>query len=324
MSITLRQLGFRSAILASILSGTLLFAADNTQANTLLQQGSVDQAAALLEKTLAAEPSDAFAHQLLCRVYYAQEMPDAAVQACEQAVSHAPGDSDTQLWMGRAYGLKASHASAFTAFGIAKKVHIAFERAVEINPSNIAAINDLGEFYVDAPSIVGGGLDKAESLASRMRARFPSQYHRLMAMIAEKKNDLGTAENEYKAAVEAGPTPQAYVDLGHFYQHHNQPDKALQPLKAAIDADRGKDAAIVDVATILTAAHSSPQLAESLLRQYLSSPARSDAAPAFKVHVQLGQLLQGNGDTAGAQREYAAALALASHYAPARKALAGS
>jgi predicted negative regulator of RcsB-dependent stress response len=42
------------------------------------------------------------------------------------------------------------------------------------------------------------------------------------------------------------------------------------------------------------------------------------------VHIQLGDLLAHQGDPAAAQREYAAALALASNYAPARKAMQGS
>ena len=133
-----------------------------------------------------------------------------------------------------------------------------------------------------------------------------------------------TAETEFKAAVAAGKKPDAYVDLGHFYQRQNQLDKVLEPLQAAIDADGRKDAALVDAASILTAAHRSPQLAEGALREYLASTAKSDAAPAFKVHVQLGELLARRGDTAGAHREYAAAVALASHYEPARKALKGS
>jgi predicted negative regulator of RcsB-dependent stress response len=39
--------------------------------------------------------------------------------------------------------------------------------------------------------------------------------------------------------------------------------------------------------------------------------------------MQLGDLLMKRGDTAGARREYAAALAMASNYVPARKAIQG-
>jgi tetratricopeptide (TPR) repeat protein len=329
MAIPIRLIGRSVVIVLALLFGTRLLAADDTtsddrQANGLLQQGRVEEASAMLQKTLAAQPADAMAHQLLCRVFYAQEMAEDAIHECELAASNAPNDSNTQMWLGRAYGLKASHASPFLAIGLAKKVHLAFERAVELDAENVYAMNDLGEYYVAAPAFIGGGLDKAQTLAATMQPHYPSQSHRLSALIAEKKKDMATAEAEFKNAAAAGKTPDAYIDLGHFYKRQNQTDKVLDALQAGIDADRRKDAALVDAASILSEANLSPQLAETLLREYLSSPAKSDDAPAFKVHLQLGRLLADHGDLAGAHREYAAALALAPNYAPAHKALQGS
>jgi tetratricopeptide (TPR) repeat protein len=185
-------------------------------------------------------------------------------------------------------------------------------------------MSDLGEYYVEAPSFIGGGLDKAQALAARMQPHFPSQAHRLLALIAEKKKQDSIAETEFSNAVAAGKTPEAYIDLGHFYQRHNRPDKMLEALQSGVSADHRKGPALVDAASILTESHHSPELAETLLRTYLASPAKTDDAPAFKVHLQLGDLLADRGDPAGAHREYATALALASNYAPARKATQGS
>jgi tetratricopeptide (TPR) repeat protein len=319
-----RQLGIQLAVLILFFAGGHLLLADNSQADSLLRQGKVDEATAALKQTLAGRPNDASAHQLLCRVFYAQDIAEQAVHECELASATAPNDSQNQLWLGRAYGLKAMHANPLNAMVEAKKVHTAFERAIQLDPNNVAAFSDLGEFYVAAPALVGGGLDKARALAGRMQQRFPAQAHRLLALIAEKKKDLATAEAEFQQAVAAGRTPEAYIDLGFFYQRQNQTDKVLEPIQAGINADRRKDAVLVDAASILTTAKISPQLAENALREYLSSPSKSDEAPAFKVHLQLGNLLSQTGDTAGAHREYAAAVALASNYAPARKALQGS
>jgi tetratricopeptide (TPR) repeat protein len=298
--------------------------ADVTQANALLQQGRVDEATVRLREILAAQPSDAQAHQLLCRIYYAQNMADNAIQECQFAASSDPASSDNQMWLGRAYGFKASHANPLSALSLAVKVRVAFERAVQLDPENIHAMNDLGEFYVAAPSLIGGGLDKAQALAARMQPHFPSQAHRLLALIAEKKKEDAIAEAEFSNAVAAGKTPEAYIDLGQFYERHHQPDKMIDALQSGIATDRRKGPSLVDAASVLTDAHRSPDLAETLLRTYLSSSAKTDDAPAFKVHVQLGDLLAHRGDPAAAHREYAAALALASNYVPARKAMQGS
>ena len=144
-----------------------------TQANALLQQGRVDEAAQASDTTLSAQPGDPLAHQLLCRIDYSQDMADNAIRECELAVANAPSSSDNQMWLGRAYGYKASHANPITALSLAIKVRVAFERAVQLDPENIQAMNDLGQFYVSAPALIGGGLDKAEALAAEDAATLP-------------------------------------------------------------------------------------------------------------------------------------------------------
>lgn len=65
-----------------------------------------------------------------------------------------------------------------------------------------------------------------------------------------------------------------------------------------------------------------PRLAERALRDYLASRSKSDAAPAFRVHVMLAKLLRDQGNNAEAKIELEHSLELASSYAPARKELA--
>ncbi|HEY0263334.1 MAG TPA: tetratricopeptide repeat protein [Granulicella sp.] len=308
-----------------LLTGLSPFAsADMASAGKALAQGRADDAARQLGTLVAAQPSDPQTHQLLCRVYYAEEMADAAIKECEQAVSLAPDDSGNQLWAGKAYGLKASSAGPFAGLSLAKKVRTSFERAVQLDARNIAAASALGEYYVEAPGLVGGGLDKAERLASQVEGVSPVAAHRLRGMIAEKRKDTAKAEDEYRQAIAASHnSAEAWVDLGNFYQRQKQPDQVVSAMQSALDADRARDAALMDIASILSDANRSADVAERALRLYLASPNKSEEAPAFRVHVQLGKLLAQRGDHNGARQEYQAALALASGYAPARKALEG-
>ena len=295
-------------------------AADIVHATAALNQGRVDEAVLELRGDLKAHLHDAALHLLLCRAFYSEEIADRAIGECEAAVAETRSDdtllSESLTWLGRAYGLKASRANPISAFRIAKKVVAAFERSTQVDPRNISALSDLGE-----PSIVGGGLDKADSLAVRMQPVSATKAHRLLAMIAEKRSDYDTAEAEFKRAFDAQRTPQTLIDLADFYQRRKQCDDSVSTVKTLVRMDRAKDSAIVDAASVLTACNREPQLARELLSSYLTSSARSDSAPAARVHVQLGDLLAKSGDTEGARREYEAALALASEYAPARKAL---
>ena len=303
---------------ASSQTNNLAFA-EASPALTALNQGRADDAVHLLQSQLALNPHDGDAHQLLCRVYFAEEAFSSAIHQCEAAASAAPNDSNNYLWLGRAYGMKASQANPVSAFSLARKAVAAFQRSVALDPTNIAAMRDLGEYYVNAPAIVGGGLDKARALAATMMPISAAKGHRLLGQIAEKQGDFVTAEAEFKRAVDAQRSADSYVDLAQFYLARKQFDQMLAPIQAANHLDKPRDSAAVDAAGLLITSDRSPALAEQLLREYLASPAKSDAAPAFRVHVQLGDLLLKRSDRAGAQHEYDAALELASNYASAKR-----
>ena len=311
-------------ILLLAASLTQYASADIAQANAALQHGRVDEAEKSLRATLRLNPNTPHAHQLLCRVFYAQDQADPAIPECEAAVAQDPNDSDNQLWLGRAYGLKAAHANPLSAFALARKVRASFERASQATPVNLEAAISLGQFYVAAPAIVGGGLDKARRLAATLQTQAPAQAYHLLALVAESVKDPQTAEVEYKSAIAEFTSADAYMDLALFYQTHNRPDQALAAIRSGIAADRSHGPALVDAASILLEAHRAPDLAERALRDYLASPNQSDTAPTFKVHLQLGKLLAQHGDLAGARNEYAAALSLAPNFPPARDAMKGA
>ncbi len=296
-----------------------------TSATRALLEGNADAAVAQLKSILAANPdalTSGNAHLLLCRAFYAQSMAAAAASECTAALRSLANDSAAQDWAGRAYGMQADSAGPIAGLRLAFKVRNAFEAAVRLNPANGEAVNDLSEYYIDAPSIVGGGFDKAAALADRSAAQLPQNAHRMRAMLAEKQKDYATAEREFRAATTVADRPNAWADLGLFYARCSEPDKAVDALRHAIALDRTHDTTLVDAATTLIEINREPRLAERALRDYLDSSAKSDAAPAFKVHVTLAKLLRNRGNTAAAKIELEQSLSLASSYAPARKELA--
>ena len=201
-------------LVVSLMLGANCFAApDRAAAEHALVDGHVDDAVAMLNTLVAANGKDGAAHLLLCRAYYSEEASDLAVSECEAALASG-GPSATTLhdWMGRAYGQKASHA-LIGALGLAKKVKIEFEAAVAADPGNGDAVNDLSEFYIGAPGIVGGSVGKALELASRVQASQPQAAHRIRGLAAEENKDYGTAESEFKAAVGVAGKTNAWVSI---------------------------------------------------------------------------------------------------------------
>jgi tetratricopeptide (TPR) repeat protein len=290
-------------------------------AASALMQGRVDEAVGDLQGILSQDPSDDTAHLLLCRAFYSEAMADQAVDECEAALQGLGKSSEAQDWMGRAYGLKANRSGPIAGYKLAHKVRTAFETAVELDPTNPDAANDLSEYYIHAPAMVGGGLDKASALAERVQATLPQPAHRMQALIAQQRKDYGTAEREFKAATAVAGVPDAWADLARFYAERQQYDQGLDAVRHCLTADTDRDASVVDAASILTEMHREPELAERILREYLDSGAKSDAAPVIKVRVELAKLRLTAGDKPGAKIELNKALELAKDYELAKREL---
>ena len=226
-----------------------------------------------------------------------EDLADSAIAECEAAIQNGlSGSSEAQDWLGRACGQKAQNAGYVAAYKLARRVQVAFERAVELEPRNGTAVDDLAEYYINAPAIIGGGVDKAEALADRELKLVPQAAHRTYALAAEANKDYARAENEFRAAVMIAGQPDAWADLGHYYARRKQYDQAVESLRKCAQADPAMDSAVVDAASILMQMDRERELAEKMLRGYLAGKSKSDAAPAFKVHDQLGQLLLKKGD----------------------------
>jgi tetratricopeptide (TPR) repeat protein len=280
-----------------------------------LDQGHADSALATLNATMARNPNDAEAHNLRCRVYYQEEAWDAAIADCEAAVRLAPGDSDFHLWLGRAYGKKAEHTSLVFGYPLARKVRAEFEQAVDLDPHNAAALADLGEFDVMAPSVVGGGLARADTIAQRLGGVNPAGAAALQARIDEEKKDYAAAEAGLRDAIRKSSHPaNAWMDLAAFYRRRGQLDAMVAAAHTGASLDPGHGPALVDGASNLTLAGREPQTAIAWLEQYLNSHAQSEQAPAFAVRAQLADLLRKQGDRKAAEQQLAEARALASGY----------
>jgi tetratricopeptide (TPR) repeat protein len=290
-------------------------------AEKALMEGRIDESVARAQSLIQTDPADAAPRLILCGAYFAEEMIDDSITSCEAALTVAPDNSQIEDWLGRAYGRKADRSGPIAGFELAHRVKNTFEAAVEHDPHNIEAVNDLSEYYVSAPAVVGGGVDKADALADRVAPYMPQQAHRIRGLAAEKRRDYGTADREYHAEIEVGRRPEAWVDLANFYKRRHDDGRALEAVRHCLEADRMHDASIVDAAGILDELQLDPALEQQMLRLYLAGNAKSDDAPVIHVDVLLSKMLLKAGSKSAAKIELKDALGLAANYMPAKHAL---
>jgi tetratricopeptide (TPR) repeat protein len=282
-----------------------------------LQEGESDKALSLLSSL----PASAEAHNLRCRVMLTLERWDAAAKECQEAVSRDGENSSYHMWLGRTLGERASRASFMSAFGLAKQTRAEFETSVLLDAKNADALADLGEFYKSAPGVVGGGVDKAEGIAAQLEKVDQARGLQLRGWIAEEQKDYATAEHELKAAIGVDPHPAfSWMSLASFYRRREEwteLDSAIESGLKAAQHDRKAGVALYNGASVLVKADRNLPLAAKMLEEYLSSPSKTEEAPAFVAHVRLARVLAQTGDKAEANEQRAAALALAHDYKPA-------
>ncbi len=284
-------------------------------AHALLERGHADEAMAELQKNLAAHPQDAVAHNLLCRTYYSEQRWPEAIDECQRAVELQPVESEFHTWLGRSYGEAAEHASWFTALNLARKVHAEFEDAVRLAPHSSAALSDLGEYAVEAPGFLGGGLDKAESIAQQLQPIDAEAYHAQLARIAHKRKDPQSQERELKLAIAQSAAPaHAWMQLASFEAWRGDYAAMEQAIRNGLASDPQHDSALMDGASILIRHKYDSALAQNLLQMYITSQHTTEESPVFAAETMLGNLLRQQGDLSSAEKEFTAAHALAGEY----------
>jgi len=305
-------------IFASLLHSSAIPA--NVTPRQLLAEGRVDDAVRVLQQQVSLHPADAESFNLLCRAYFMADDWDPALQACQRAASLAPQSSVYQLWLGRVYGEKADHSSIFSAPGLAKQARTAFERAVQLDPGNWEARADLGEFYAEAPGIIGGGKDKSRAQADALMAINPAMAHWVLARIAEKDKQADVAEREYRAEIAASHSgARAWLDLAGFLRHEKRYEEMKQALRTLNSSLLDRPEALLHAAQQLFRSDLDLPFAVGLLERYLKAPVED--GPAFKAHDLLGQIYEKQGDKRAAADQFRAALALAHSYTRAQENL---
>ncbi len=111
------------------------------------------------------------------QILYGDEKFAAAVDKFSEAISQSPDDSRYHHWLAKTYGELAETSGWLKAMRFAENAKKSLERAVELDPKNIAALTDLMEYYKQAPRFLGGSDKKAEEISKRLEKLKDNNTH---------------------------------------------------------------------------------------------------------------------------------------------------
>lgn len=234
---------------------------------------------------------DAAVYALMGRDYLMNGDFKKATEALEKAVAGEPNNSDYVLWLGRAYGRRAETSNPISAMGHASKARQYFERAIQLNPHNIEALNDLLEYQMEAPGFMGGGLDKAQGTINRISKVDPSEGHWAQSTLDEKRKEYRSAEEQLRRAIELAPHQVGrFMDLARFLYKQGRYQEGEQTFAHAEQLAPDNVKLLYVRAETYVKTGRNLQEAKDLLQRYLSATISPEDPPKANARKLLRQI----------------------------------
>ena len=237
---------------------------------------------------------DGAVYDLIGRNYYMQGDFKKATEALEKAVAVDPGNSEFNLWLGRAYGRRAETSSLITAPGYASKARQYFEKAAQLNPRNLEAQSDLFEYYLEAPGFLGGGFEKAAATAEQIAGINPAEGHWAQARLDEQRKEFSSAEEQLRRAIELTPHQVGrLVDLARLLAKQGRMEEADQSFARAEAIAPNSPKVLFAKADVYIKTNRNLNIAKDLLKRYLSLALTPEDPPRSQAEKLLKQLQGG-------------------------------
>jgi tetratricopeptide (TPR) repeat protein len=258
-----------------------------SRARELYQRTEYLQALAVLDR-ISNKSADEL--QLVGQCYFMQGEYRRATEAFEKALPLAPRDSELHRWLGNAYGRRAETGNVFTAPGNARRSRQYLEQAVELDPSNREAVANLFEYYLEAPSFMGGGMDKAESLILHLAKLDTPASHHARAQLEDKRKHYDAAEEQLRRAADLAPRqPGRLIDLAKFLSDRGRVKESDEKFTEAARLAPDSPQLLFARAETYIQQRRNLNEARQLLERYLSSPLTPDDPPREDARALLAK-----------------------------------
>ncbi|MBT8386504.1 MAG: tetratricopeptide repeat protein [Ignavibacteria bacterium] len=234
----------KNLILLSILILTTSIFSQSTNVSelekgiNLFNQEKYDSAKEIFENILEDNDEMAEAHYYLGQCLLELGDLDEAIEHCEKAVELDDNNAEYHFELGVMYAEDARDASIFRAPFIAGDIKKQFERTIELDPNHLQGRIGLAQFYLQAPGIAGGDIDKAFEQAKIVATMDEMQGGFLLSRIYIQKEDFNKAEAQLKKLeAKFGEDPEFYYfynAYGYFLLSQDRVDEAIEKFKKQV------------------------------------------------------------------------------------------
>jgi Flp pilus assembly protein TadD len=184
---------------------------------------------------------------------------------------------------------------------------------VALDPRHVGAREARTTYYLNAPGIAGGGVDKARAEAATLEQINSYRGGLLLGRILERTKDYAAAEAKYRSLMTVFPDSTApAAAVASLYQTQQRWADAFTLIDGWLA--KSPNDPMMNFQLGRAAALSGERLAdgEAALNLFLNRPGKGKTNDA-PGHFRLGMILERNGDIAGAMVRYETAHRLDPH-----------
>jgi len=244
-----------------------------------------------LDILLPLAEKDAATFELIGQNYFMLGEYKKATEIFEKAVILEPRNAEYVHWLGRTYGRRAETGSPFTAPGYASKARQMFEKAYTLDPTNQEAVNDLFDFYLQAPGFLGGGLNKAEALAKHIASLDAAEGLYAQAQLDDKRKEYDQAEQHLRRAADLAPRQVGRVlDVAKYLSKRGRIKESEAMFEQAARMAPNNPKVMFERANTYIKDQRNLNEARQLLERYLQSPLTPDDPPREHAEALLKKL----------------------------------
>lgn len=164
---------------------------------------------------------------------------DEAIDYIEEAIELDEGNAEYHFKLGQALGVKAQNSNVFKQAWLASKVKDEFEKALELDSTHLGAQIACISFYVQAPSVMGGDLEKARKLTERLSRTDKRRAQSLMIDILVKEENYKLAEEKFtefnSTFNDSTDHYSFYNKYGYFLLKQKKYEKAISMFKRQVE-----------------------------------------------------------------------------------------
>jgi tetratricopeptide (TPR) repeat protein len=248
----------------------------------------------------------ATAQYYLGRIAFDEKKYDEAEEFFETAIDANGKVADYHTWYGNTLGTIAADANLFKQASLGPKMKSAWEKAVQLDPKTIDARESLIQYYLQAPAIAGGSVDKAIEMANEIKRVKPAEGHRQLGNIYYREKRFAESEKEFIAMSNADPTLTS--GLANFYVLQKQYDKAFAISEDALKQNPNDMVATYQIGKLSALSGQQLDRGEACLKKYLAySPQKNEPSHAG-ANMRLAQIMEKRGKKVDAKSLYELAL----------------